>query len=67
MKGLNVSRIALIAAGALSAATLGAAAQDEVALDEIVVSANRTATALKSTGSPVVLVQRAEIEESGDP
>lgn len=59
MQRLSVSLIALLAA-------LPATAQTEVTLDEIVVTANRTALAANRTGSSVQVVDAEDIRQSGD-
>jgi vitamin B12 transporter len=61
MKRNNISLVALVSALAVPAQA------QEIELDEIVVSANLIATSAKSTGSPVILVKRDEIEDSGAP
>lgn len=60
MQRLSISLIALLAA-------LPAYAQTTIALDEIVVTANRTALAANRTGSSVQVVDAETIRKSGDP
>lgn len=62
MKRLGISAIALWAA-------MPAAAQEttqDIALDEIVISANREATTLGRTGASVTVVTREDLEASGE-
>ena len=60
MKRLSISLIALLAASPVLAQT------DDIALDEIVVTANRTALAADRTGSSVQVVDADEIRAAGD-
>jgi vitamin B12 transporter len=59
MQRLSVSLVALLAA-------LPATAQTTIELDEIVITANRTALAANRTGSSVQVVDSDEIRRSGD-
>ena len=59
MQRLSVSLIALLAA-------LPVQAQTTIELDEIVVTANRTALAANRTGSSVTVIDRATLERAGD-
>lgn len=60
MKRLSFSLLALLAATPATAQTT------EVALDEIVVSANRTALAANRTGSSVTVIDSAALARAGD-
>lgn len=60
MKRLSISLIALLAAGPSLAQTT------DIELDEIVVTANRTALALNRTGSSVTVIDRDALSRAGD-
>jgi vitamin B12 transporter len=60
MKGLNVSIVALVAALAVPAQA------QEIELDEIVVTANRTETERSRTGASVSVIARADLQRAGN-
>ena len=58
-------RKAILSASALALAATGALAQDVILLDEITVTANRTETETRSTGSSVAVLTAEDIAASG--